>query len=66
MTEPLRLATVPTPLEPAPRLAAAIGLEPDDVWVKRDDLLGLGGGGNKVRKLSAPWPTRSTGVPARW
>ncbi len=51
MTEPLRLATVPTPLEPAPRLAAAIGLEPDDVWVKRDDLLGLGGGGNKVRKL---------------
>ncbi|GHG03909.1 MULTISPECIES: hypothetical protein [Amycolatopsis] len=24
---------------------------PDDLRVKRDDLLGLGGGGNKVRKL---------------
>jgi L-cysteate sulfo-lyase len=23
----------------------------DDLWVKRDDLTGLGGGGNKVRKL---------------
>ena len=51
MTEPLRLATLPTPLEAAPRLAAAVGLDPDDLWVKRDDLLGLGGGGNKVRKL---------------
>lgn len=49
--QPLDLATVPTPVEPAPRLAAAIGLESDDLWVKRDDLLGLGGGGNKVRKL---------------
>ncbi|MDW6063248.1 pyridoxal-phosphate dependent enzyme [Streptomyces sp. FXJ1.4098] len=41
----------PTPLEPAPRLARAVGLEPGDLWVKRDDLIGLGGGGNKVRKL---------------
>ena len=48
---PVRLATWPTPLEPAPRLAAAIGLDPDDLWIKRDDLAGLGGGGNKVRKL---------------
>ena len=45
------LATWPTPLEPAPRLARAIGLDPDDLWIKRDDLIGLGGGGNKVRKL---------------
>ncbi|NEA52824.1 pyridoxal-phosphate dependent enzyme [Streptomyces sp. SID13666] len=45
------LATWPTPLEPMPRLAAALGLGPDDLWVKRDDLIGLGGGGNKVRKL---------------
>ncbi|MET8330798.1 pyridoxal-phosphate dependent enzyme [Streptomyces sp. NPDC005181] len=45
------LGTWPTPLEPAPRLAAAIGLEPADLWVKRDDLTGLGGGGNKIRKL---------------
>ena len=40
-------------MEAAPRLAAALGLEPDDLWVKRDDLVGLGGGGNKVRKLEA-------------
>lgn len=45
------LGTWPTPLEPAPRLAVAIGLEPADLWIKHDDLTGLGGGGNKVRKL---------------
>jgi hypothetical protein len=49
--EPLKLATWPTPVEPAPRLAEAVGLGVDDLWVKRDDLVGLGGGGNKVRKL---------------
>lgn len=53
MTAPLTLATWPTPLEAAPRLAAALGLGPEDLWVKRDDLVGLGGGGNKVRKLEA-------------
>jgi L-cysteate sulfo-lyase len=47
----VELATWPTPLERAPRLAAALGLGEDDLWVKRDDLVGLGGGGNKVRKL---------------
>ncbi|GAA2905987.1 hypothetical protein GCM10010478_00490 [Streptomyces erythrogriseus] len=41
----------PTPMEAAPRLAVEIGLNPDDLWIKRDDLTGLGGGGNKVRKL---------------
>lgn len=45
------LGSWPTPLEWALRLSAAIGLSPDDLWVKRDDLTGLGGGGNKVRKL---------------
>ena len=50
MPAPL-LTALPTPIEPAPRLAAAIGMEPDALLVKRDDLLGLGGGGNKVRKL---------------
>jgi D-cysteine desulfhydrase len=43
------LGTWPTPLEPAPRLAAALGLA--DLWFKRDDLGGLGAGGNKTRKL---------------
>jgi L-cysteate sulfo-lyase len=48
---PLRLAAWPTPLEPAPRLAVSLGLEPADLWLKRDDLVGLGAGGNKIRKL---------------
>ncbi|MEW6477124.1 MAG: pyridoxal-phosphate dependent enzyme [Actinomycetota bacterium] len=42
------LATLPTPLLPAPRLSEAVGVE---VWIKRDDLTGLLLGGNKVRKL---------------
>ena len=47
----LSLTTLPTPLEPAPRLAEALGLRPVGLWIKRDDLTGLGAGGNKVRKL---------------
>lgn len=43
-----RLGTFPTPLHPAPRLSAELGVE---VWFKRDDLTGLGLGGNKVRAL---------------
>lgn len=46
---PISLGSWPTPLEPASRLADALGL--DELWIKRDDLTGLGGGGNKVRKL---------------
>jgi D-cysteine desulfhydrase len=42
------LATLPTPLQRAPRLSEAVGAE---VWVKRDDLTGLLLGGNKARKL---------------
>nr|WP_246324327.1 D-cysteine desulfhydrase family protein [Petropleomorpha daqingensis] len=45
------MGTWPTPLEPAPRLARALGLADEDLWLKRDDLVGLAGGGNKVRKL---------------
>jgi len=48
---PTVLASWPTPLEPAPRLARALGLGEDDLWVKRDDLAGPAGGGNKIRKL---------------
>jgi D-cysteine desulfhydrase len=44
----IRLGTLPTPLLPAPRLSAAVGVE---IWLKRDDLTGLGLGGNKVRGL---------------
>jgi D-cysteine desulfhydrase family pyridoxal phosphate-dependent enzyme len=42
---------LPTPLEPADRLGAALGLDPGRVWVKRDDCTGLATGGNKARKL---------------
>jgi len=45
------LVTLPTPLEALPRLAAALGMAPGTLWVKRDDVTGLGGGGNKARKL---------------
>ena len=51
MVDRLVLGSYPTPVEPAPRLARALGLAEDDLVLKRDDLLGLGGGGNKVRKL---------------
>ncbi len=43
-----RLAGGPTPLEPLPRLGAEAG---GPLWVKRDDLLPLAMGGNKVRQL---------------
>jgi len=45
------LVTLPTPLEPLARLGAALGMRPGALWVKRDDVNGLGGGGNKARKL---------------
>ena len=45
----IRLANLPTPLEQAPRLASKYGLE--KLYLKRDDLTGLAGGGNKARKL---------------
>ena len=44
-----RFAHLPTPLEAAPRLAAALGLK--QLYIKRDDCTGLAGGGNKTRKL---------------
>jgi D-cysteine desulfhydrase len=44
----VRLGTLPTPLHPAPRLSEAVGVE---IWFKRDDLTGMGLGGNKVRVL---------------
>ncbi|HEX8095311.1 pyridoxal-phosphate dependent enzyme, partial [Jatrophihabitans sp.] len=50
-TPRVQLGSWPTALEPAPRLAAALGLGSDDLWIKREDLGGLGGGGNKLRKL---------------
>ena len=45
----LRLAHLPTPVEPLPRLSAALGGV--RLWIKRDDQTGLAFGGNKTRKL---------------
>jgi D-cysteine desulfhydrase family pyridoxal phosphate-dependent enzyme len=45
----LTMAQLPTPLEEAPRLSAALG--GTRILFKRDDLTGSGLGGNKVRKL---------------
>ncbi|MBX3011368.1 MAG: D-cysteine desulfhydrase family protein [Caldilineaceae bacterium] len=43
------LGLLPTPLEALPRLSAALGGPP--IYIKRDDLTGLGFGGNKTRML---------------
>src|SRR6187431_3155689 len=45
-----------TPIKPLPRFSAALaatcpGGRGPEVWVKRDDMLGLFPGGNKTRKL---------------
>jgi len=45
----IKLASLPTALDEAPRLADKIGLS--KLFIKRDDLTGLAGGGNKARKL---------------
>ena len=50
----LALAHLPTPLEPMARLTEHLG--GPRLWVKRDDLTGLGLGGNKVRKLEFVLP----------
>jgi D-cysteine desulfhydrase len=44
-----RYTPYPTPLERLPRLSAA--LAGPELWIKRDDMLGLASGGNKTRKL---------------
>jgi D-cysteine desulfhydrase len=51
VTDRFPLAHLPTPLDPAARLGAALGLAPGRLWVKRDDCTGLAIGGNKARKL---------------
>lgn len=43
------LATLPTPLHRLVRLSEELG--GPELWLKRDDLTGLAGGGNKTRKL---------------
>src|SRR5271155_1919475 len=45
----VRLAALPTPLVPAPRLAEVVGV--GALYVKRDDLTGFAFAGNKARPL---------------
>jgi L-cysteate sulfo-lyase len=45
----VRLAHLPTPLEPMDRISKLLG--GPRFWIKRDDCSGLSTGGNKVRKL---------------
>jgi 1-aminocyclopropane-1-carboxylate deaminase/D-cysteine desulfhydrase-like pyridoxal-dependent ACC family enzyme len=50
----LRLTALPTPLDRASRLEAALrdeGVAPPRIYIKRDDLLSLAFGGNKIRNL---------------
>ncbi|MDP4096366.1 D-cysteine desulfhydrase family protein [Paenibacillus sp. P96] len=42
------LGTWPTPLQPAEQLSLQLGCP---LYIKREDMTGLGGGGNKARKL---------------
>lgn len=51
-----RYTAFATPIEPMPRFSAALaascpGGRGPNVWIKRDDMLGLFPGGNKTRKL---------------
>jgi D-cysteine desulfhydrase family pyridoxal phosphate-dependent enzyme len=45
----VKIACLPTPLEPLPRLSTILG--GPNLYVKRDDMTGLALGGNKTRKL---------------
>ena len=45
----VKIACLPTPLEPLPRLSTMLG--GPNLFVKRDDMTGLAFGGNKTRKL---------------
>ena len=45
----VKLAHLPTPLEPCPQLTNELG--GPEIWVKRDDMTGLAFGGNKTRQL---------------
>ena len=47
----MALAHLPTPCHPMDRLGGELGFPPGGLLVKRDDLTGLAGGGNKARKL---------------
>lgn len=49
MANRIKLAQLPTPIQALPRLSSLLG--GPRLFIKRDDLTGLGFGGNKTRKL---------------
>lgn len=49
MINRVQLANLPTPIEPMPNLTRLLG--GPELFIKRDDLTGLGIGGNKTRKI---------------
>lgn len=52
MSQPVvTLAPHPTPIDELVRFRAALGAGCPRLWIKRDDLLSFGLGGNKVRKM---------------
>ena len=61
LVPPLPLALLPTPLEDGGSLPSGRRL-----WIKRDDLTGLGMGGNKARKLATSAPTPSARAATCW
>ncbi len=48
---PVDLLARATPLHRVDRLGHDLGFAPGRLWMKRDDLTGIAGGGNKARKL---------------
>jgi D-cysteine desulfhydrase len=54
----LSLGSWPTPLEAAPRLATALDLRPNDLWIKRDDLTVLSAAHRGDRALQERRRTR--------
>ena len=56
-----RYTTHPTPLEPMPRFSQALaascpGGQGPELWIKRDDMLGLFPGGTKHASWNSWWP----------
>ena len=49
MIDRIQLAHLPTPIEALPHLSKMLG--GPQLFIKHDDLTGLGFGGNKIRKL---------------
>ena len=59
----IRLAHLPTPLEPLPRLSEALGVE---IWIKRDDCTGLAGGATRRASWSSCWAMPSNAGRIHW